>query len=66
MGESKKFWPDKDWYIKNLTDIQKDVIRLDREIKGELDVYAWDEYSPKFGKIINGLEVIINVMNGKK
>lgn len=61
-----KFQPDRNWYIKNLTAIRKDITELGQSVEGELSVYAWEEYYPKFSRIINGIEVLINLMNSER
>jgi len=53
-------------YIQTLSQMQNELRKLEEQIEGEVSCCAWNEYHQKFSKLINGMEVLINLMTHEK
>ena len=54
-----KFIPKREWYVKELNDIEKDLSALQKE----MGVVDWSKEYHRFFNIRNGIDIISNLLN---
>lgn len=56
----------KEYYIKTLNQMKKELCELGTHIQEDLSIYAWEEYYPRFRKLVDDIEILKKSISSKK